>query len=369
MRFLRHIPFCIAGIVLSPLLTFTSSAAPLPVRPKPFKTLSIQPRSKALLYDTPTLLAFSPNGKTLATGGENCALQFWDVATGRKKRLLSQRFDSTYAIKFSPNGRLLALGSSAFVGVALWDTQTGKKVRTLKEPYTKLKGEHVQDIVFSPDGKTLIANPRGKLQVWDVGSGRLIRRIESPKKQWSLTLSPDGKTLATCVILRQGKDGCDICGVQFWDVKTGKLNLKLSGSRASGGSPLTFSPDGRQLVTRLAEDDKPSSKPRQSFESSISQWYLQSGQFWARAAVKITANGGANPLAFSPDGRLLAVGHNNKTVTLYDGRIRRNPSYLPALQTLREGSDMVLALAFSPDGSLLATSSEPGKVRLWHVNR
>ncbi|RYG68307.1 hypothetical protein EON80_11915 [bacterium] len=349
------------------LLLAASTAHAAPIAERPLRVITHNSRFEPvgegfkMTPDTATILAFSPDGKTLVTGGENCPLQFWDVATGREKSFLKQRFKSNYAVEFSPDGKWLALGGSEHVGVTLWNTRTGKKVRTLAEPYPISKGAHTYDVHWSRDSKTIFANPGGRLQVWNATSGKLVRKIKSKEHQLDLLLSPDGKTLVSTDILKTNENGFDKTVTRFWDASS----LKLKRTIANLGMPLTYSPDGRQIVTRLP------GSPVGNYpfvDSKIGQFYTQSGALWSRTQVRITANGDAEPLAFSPNGKLLAVGRADKTIYLYNGRVSSRPSYLPVIDTLREGNDRVSALAFSPDGKLLASAGDPGKVKLWRVN-
>jgi len=325
--------------------------APRSVEVTPLRILPITPRSAMVQDDeAPSRMVFSPDGKTLATGGENCLLQFWNPQAGREKQVLRRRFDSTYDLAFSPDGSLFAIGTSDLVGVSLWGVRSGQLVRTLKEPYPMSKGADVFDCAFSPDGRTLAATACGEIQLWDVATGRLIRHLKGSKCQRHLVFSPDGKTLASAMYLPSQGSFFNRASVQLWDVQSGRPKRSLP----RVGESIAFSRDGRHLITRLFA---------QNYQSSMACWNVSNGSLKWRASEKITANGDANPIALSPDGRLLATGHADGTLRLRDARSGR------LIQSLYGGKGMILSVAFSPDSSMLASANMKAQVHLWSVRR
>ena len=193
-------------------------------------------------------LAFSPDGKTLASGAEgDPTVKLWDVRTGKVKRTLEHRFRVT-SVAFSPDGRTLVSVGGDQTG-RLWDPQTGKLKRTLKGHL-----DHVPKIAFSPDGQTLAIGglvftekPRtysGEVRLWDVRTGRLKRTLTVRDGGVnSIAFSPDGQTLA-CGNYWARKPAT----VGIWDWRTGELEKMRLGS-ASGRPTVTFSPDGKTLAS------------------------------------------------------------------------------------------------------------------------
>ena len=164
-------------------------------------------------------VAFSPNGKTLATGtgyysstgtlASPSVTRLWDVATGKLLRTFPERDGSVLSVAFSPNGKTLATGTDPFAGpdtfadmgvTRLWDVATGKLLRTFPE-----RDGSVFSVAFSPDGKTLAtgtdtstdATDTGTAHLWDVATGTLRTTLQQDGSVLSVAFSPDGKTLAT----------------------------------------------------------------------------------------------------------------------------------------------------------------------------
>jgi WD40 repeat protein len=158
----------------------------------------------------PRSLAFSPDGKTLASGAADGGVRVWDVA-GRKERFaLKGLFRSVEALAFRPDGKRLATGpheNSVFV----WDTANGERTAELKScAFTR-------SLAFTPDGRCLVtAGDFNLLKLWDAADGKLLAEIKE-KDPWtrvfSAAFSPDGRTLAAATNRGNGPGT-----VKLWDV-------------------------------------------------------------------------------------------------------------------------------------------------------
>ncbi|KAK3292420.1 uncharacterized protein B0H64DRAFT_365317 [Chaetomium fimeti] len=276
-------------------------------------------------------IAFSPDGKTLASGSNDSTIQLWDGVTGRERQTLQGHTHRVQSIAFSPDGKTLASGSDDRT-IRLWDAVTGRERQTLKG-HTR----GVQSIAFSPDGKTLASGSDDRtIRLWDGVTGRERQTLEG-HNDWvrSIAFSPDGKTLAS---------GSDDSTIQLWDGVTGRERQTLKGHTRAVRS-IAFSPDGKTLVS--GSDD-----------FTIRLWDGVTGR--ERQTLKGHTYG-AWSLAFSPDGKTLVSGLLDSTIQLWDGVTGRER------QTLGGHTHMVLSMAFSPDGKTLASGSDDSTIRLWDI--
>ena len=187
---------------------------------------------------------FSPDGKTLGTAsasvhGGSGEVFLWDVQTRDRIAVLSHERDVHSQPAFSPDGRTLATGISDGT-IVLWDVTTRTKIATLRG-----HTDWVGTLSFSPDGKTLAsggatsADPTARL--WDVASRTEIGTLEGHERFiTSLAFSPDGEILAS-----GGGDNA----IKLWDVQTRELSATLALASGDRSAKVAFSPDGATLVS------------------------------------------------------------------------------------------------------------------------
>jgi RNA polymerase sigma factor (sigma-70 family) len=194
----------------------------------------------------PDRLAFSPDGRRLAmttsltqVGKEDPRVHVWDVAAGKELWQVPSGHPSyRQVVAWSPDGRLLATAGRDGA-VRLRDAATGAEVRTLPNEPVATRGGSATDFAWSPDGRTVATVRDHSLTWWETATGgrRLLRY--KVKGVWGVVWSPDGRRLAT-----GGEDG----RVRLWDAATGREEKRLDGHHAAVLA-LAFSADGRTLVT------------------------------------------------------------------------------------------------------------------------
>jgi WD40 repeat protein/class 3 adenylate cyclase len=274
-------------------------------------------------------VAWSPDGKTLASGSYDQTVKLWEVATGKLLASLQGHTGQVISVAWSPDGKTLASGSTDQT-VKLWETATGRLVTSLQG-----HANSVFTVAWSPDGKTLASGSRDQtVKLWEVATGKLLTNLEGHSDGiWSLAWSPDGRTLASAS--RDQK-------VKLWEAATGKLLMTLQG-HTGPICCVAWSPDGVTLASASAD---------------------QTIKLWETATGKLLTNlhGHADEVwsvAWSPDGKTLASASSDRTLKLWDAATSK------PLARLQGHTDAVYTVALSPDGKRLASGSRDRTVKIW----
>ncbi|MDE0483882.1 MAG: trypsin-like peptidase domain-containing protein [Candidatus Poribacteria bacterium] len=183
-------------------------------------------------------VAFSPDGRTLVSGGYDNIIHLWDVWTGKSKKTLTGHTRGVSTVAFSPDGKILASGSWDDT-IRLWDVSSGKLQKTIITDHGGIRC-----VNFASDGLILASGgdfgSDNTVRLWDVKTGKHNTTLEGHTGSvTSIVFSPDGKTLAS---------GSGDWTVRLWDVKTGKHNTTLTG-HTSDVWTVAFSPDGSILAS------------------------------------------------------------------------------------------------------------------------
>jgi hypothetical protein len=278
-------------------------------------------------------VAFSPDGKSLASCGADSSVRIWGAITGKQVHLCAPTHNHwTTSVSFSPDSKKL-VSTSYDRSTRTWDRDKGSMLHNyLGHPNLS------HSAAFSPDGKYLVSVAyEPNIRVLDAGTGRELRSFKGDDNGiiWAVAYSPDGKMIATA-----GQDRF----VHLWDPQTGTELKKLSGHTEICVA-LAFSPDGRTLIS--AGHDK-----------TIRLWEVSTGK------ERLKLEGHTNwirGIAVSSDGRTIASGGYDNVIRLWDALTGKE------LKKLDGHKQTVWGVAFAPGDKTLASGSEDRTIRLWDV--
>ena len=337
--------------------------------------------------DGVTSICYSPDGKLIATAGDDRTVRVWDATSWRERLVLKGHRTSVNCISFSPDGSRIASASMFDYEAKVWDATSGQELLMLKGERHR---SYIDIVCFSPDGKRIATGGDHELKLWDAASGKELLNLAGGAK--SICFRPDGKRLVaagrdmgagTVFDAHSGQKlfalkgvGGNVCyspdgtrmasGRHLWEAASGQELLKLKGD----GEIIHFSPDGKRLISARPYG------PVQVWDAATVPASVEKGKPVANASAWDRTTGSrdsAATLRFSPDGkRLASIG----TIRKSDGEYVRAALKIwdtengKELITLEGHGDDLYSVRFSPDGSRIATVGEDnGKdsVKVWDV--
>ena len=233
-------------------------------------------------------VAWSPDGRWALSGSGDQTVRVWDTETGRELRTLEGHTGAVYGVAWSPDGRR-ALSGSYDRTVRVWNTETGRELRTL-EGHTNA----VYSVAWSPDGRRALSGSRDQtVRVWDTDTGRELQTLEGHTDLiYGVAWSPDG---------RRALSGSYDQTVRVWDTDTGR-ELRILEGHTDRVLRVAWSPNGRRALSG-------------SHDQTVRVWDTDTGR---ELRILEGHTGAVGDVAWSPDGRRALSGSQDRTVRVWD---------------------------------------------------
>ncbi|KAF7970239.1 hypothetical protein HWV62_24730 [Athelia sp. TMB] len=282
-------------------------------------------------------VAFSPDGRRVASGSKDKSIRLWDAETGA---LIAGPFKGhtgeINSVAFSLHGQRIASGSDD-ESVRVWDAETGTLIAGPFAGHT----DRVNSVAFSPDGQRIASGSSDwSIRIWNPQTGSLIAGPFEGHTGGvnAVAFSPDGRCIAS---------GSEDRSVRVCDSETGALVARPFEGHTRNVRSVAFSPDGKLIASG-------------SVDKSVRVWIAETGVLSAAPFERHTDI--VLSIAFSPDGQRIASGSTDQTVRVWDVK-----SSALVAGPFRGHTNWILSVAFSPDGQRIASGSSDKSVRVWRA--
>ena len=276
-------------------------------------------------------LSFSPHGDILASSGCDFTAKLWDINTGQCLHTLKEHEHEVWSVVFSHDGKTLASGCDD-TKARLWNVNTGECLQVFQGH------ENIVTSVVIIDGQEVLSGSHDNtIKLWDIETGECKKTFHGHDNEVrSLTVSFDGQTFAS---------SSNDCTIRLWNIQTGEC-LRVFQGHSNGVWSVSFSPDDQTIASG-------------SIDQTVRLWDVNTGK--CLKVLKGHSNW-INSVAFNPQENLLASGSYDQTVKLW------NIDTYQCFKTFKGHNDQALSVIFSPDGQMLASGGQDQKIRLWDVN-
>jgi WD40 repeat protein/Mrp family chromosome partitioning ATPase len=306
--------------------SYRNGATPLVV---PYQIAAARPLLSEHHTSSVNSVAWSADGKRIASGGDDNTIRLWDTQTGQCVHVLEGHQETVTSVAWSADGQRIATGSDDDT-IRLWDAQTGMCMQLLEEH------QHpVTSVAWSADGQRIASGGHDRtIRLWDAQTGQCIHMLgEHEISVTSVAWSADGQRIAS-----GGHDRT----IRLWDAQTGRCVQVLKGHLFSVTS-VAWSADGQRIASG-------------SHDNTIRLWDAQTGQclhVLSEHEISVTS------VAWSADGQRIASGGHDRMIRLWDAQTGR------CVQVLEGHQEPVTSVAWSADGQRIASGSYDNSIRLW----
>ena len=280
-----------------------------------------------------TCVTFTPDGKNLLSSSEDHTLRLWSMQTGQCLKTYQGHDNWVLTLSLSPDGKTVASGSSDH-SIKLWDIETGQCFKSLKG-----HDHWVSSVKFTKNGQCLLsASYDNSIKLWNLETGECVKTFTGHNDHvLSLSLSPSGENFAS---------SSDDRTIKVWNIEQEQAVNTFYEAHTDGIGAVSYSPDENNLASSAADGD-------------IKIWEIKTGKC---LHILSGHTNWLKSVSFSPDSQTLASGSGSQGIRIWDAKTGE------CLQSFSGKVNWLRSIAFSPNHLSLASGGVDGKVRIWDIN-